>query len=118
MNPGNSGGPIVDGDGRLVGIAVAIVNPAIGTGIGFAVPVNDLIALLEGKMLASLFVSTGLERNRAKFIAIAPMIDPLAGSRRSLSAAGRGTGRSPIVKDPKTGFKPFGMRMGRPTFRR
>lgn len=111
MNPGNSGGPIVDGDGRLVGIAVAIVNPAIGTGIGFAVPVNDLIALLEGKMLTTLFIPNGLEAGRAKFIAFAPMMDPLDRIETIFVRRWVGEGKPPeVVKDPFTGFKPFAMR--------
>jgi Do/DeqQ family serine protease len=41
VNPGNSGGALVDIDGRLVGINTAIVGPAGGNvGIGFAIPIN------------------------------------------------------------------------------
>ena len=41
VNPGNSGGALVDIDGRLVGINTAIVGPSGGNiGIGFAIPVN------------------------------------------------------------------------------
>ena len=47
MNMGNSGGPLVDAKGRLIGINQSIVNPAQGftvgsgnIGIGFAVPIN------------------------------------------------------------------------------
>ena len=38
INPGSSGGPLVDRHGRVVGISAA-VNPG-GQGIGFAIPVN------------------------------------------------------------------------------
>jgi len=42
-NPGNSGGPLVNADGEVVGIVTAILNPSgIRTflGIGFAVPIE------------------------------------------------------------------------------
>jgi serine protease DegQ len=41
VNPGNSGGALVDIDGHLIGINTAIVGPAGGNvGIGFAIPSN------------------------------------------------------------------------------
>jgi S1-C subfamily serine protease len=46
LNPGNSGGPVVDSQGRLVGIAVKTIR---GAGIGLAIPANKLTALLQGK---------------------------------------------------------------------
>jgi S1-C subfamily serine protease len=49
LNPGNSGGPVVDSQGRLVGVAVATINPEIGSGIGFAIPTSKLISLLPDK---------------------------------------------------------------------
>lgn len=41
VNPGNSGGALVDVDGTLIGINAAIVGPSGGNvGIGFAIPIN------------------------------------------------------------------------------
>jgi serine protease Do len=41
VNPGNSGGPLVDTRGTLVGITTAIFSQTGGSvGIGFAIPVN------------------------------------------------------------------------------
>lgn len=46
LNPGNSGGPVVDEQGRLVGVAVAHLANA---NIGFAVPASDLALMLGGR---------------------------------------------------------------------
>lgn len=43
VNPGNSGGPLLNRSGHVVGIVVGIVNPTeqeVFIGIGFAVPIN------------------------------------------------------------------------------
>ena len=43
VNPGNSGGPLLNRNGQVIGIVVGIVNPTeedFFVGIGFAVPIN------------------------------------------------------------------------------
>ena len=43
VNPGNSGGPLLNRDGQVVGIVTGLANPsrqAYFVGIGFAVPIN------------------------------------------------------------------------------
>lgn len=51
MNRGNSGGPLLDGEGRVVGLQVAIYSPtAANAGIGFALPIAE--ALLRAEHLA------------------------------------------------------------------
>lgn len=47
INPGNSGGALIDVKGRLVGINTAIVGPGGNIGIGFAVPANLALRVLE-----------------------------------------------------------------------
>ncbi len=43
VNPGNSGGPLLNRDGQVIGIVIGILNPTderVFIGIGFAVPIN------------------------------------------------------------------------------
>jgi len=43
VNPGNSGGPLLDSAGRLIGVNTAIISPSgSAAGIGFAVPVDTV----------------------------------------------------------------------------
>ncbi len=47
LNPGNSGGALVDSAGRLVGINTAVA----GVGLGLAVPINDATRKLIGDLM-------------------------------------------------------------------
>ncbi len=48
INSGNSGGPLIDGEGRAIGINTAIASASGGSdGIGFAVPVDQAAEILD-----------------------------------------------------------------------
>ena len=43
LNPGNSGGPLLDREGRLIGVNTAITSPSGGNvGLGYAIPVDTV----------------------------------------------------------------------------
>jgi serine protease Do len=46
INQGNSGGPLFNLKGEVVGINTAIISPQIGNGLGFAVPINMAKAVI------------------------------------------------------------------------
>lgn len=48
LNPGNSGGPVLDANGKVIGIVQAGVP---GAGINFAIPVNRLQKLLNAPVI-------------------------------------------------------------------
>ena len=47
INPGNSGGPLLNSRGEVIGINTAIFGPGTNVGIGFAIPVNSIKAVLS-----------------------------------------------------------------------
>ena len=48
LNPGNSGGPVVDTQGRLVGVAVATIRHS--SGIGLAIPARKVPTMLAPRL--------------------------------------------------------------------
>jgi S1-C subfamily serine protease len=53
INPGSSGGPLLDSAGRLIGVTTAIYSPSgASAGVGFAVPV-DTIARVVPQLIAT-----------------------------------------------------------------
>ena len=65
LNPGNSGGPLLDSRGRVIGINTAII--AMAQGIGFAIPANTartVVAQLisKGRVTRSYLGIVGLRR--------------------------------------------------------
>lgn len=82
LNPGNSGGPIVTPDGKLVGVAVATIR---GAGIGLAVPYHELHRLLAGRVgAAAVYVAPAGPDNLTLRLEV-PLIDPL-GRVKSVTA--------------------------------
>jgi S1-C subfamily serine protease len=52
MLPGNSGGPVVNAHGQVIGVSVSgLILPSVGnTGVNFAVPSDKVLELLHGRV--------------------------------------------------------------------
>lgn len=63
INSGNSGGPLVDSAGRVIGINTAKISATGVEGIGFAIPINDALPiieeLIENKKIVRPFIGIG-----------------------------------------------------------
>lgn len=88
LNPGNSGGALADGRGRMVGVSTAVA----GVGLGLAVPVNDS----THRIIASL-MSTG--RVRRAWLGIAGARAPVAPVLAARLGTATGLQIASVVKD-------------------
>jgi S1-C subfamily serine protease len=62
ISPGNSGGPLVDANGNVIGINTAIADPTTAENIGFVIPISHAAPIIdqlrEGRPAAFLGVGT------------------------------------------------------------
>ena len=75
LNPGNSGGPVVDAAGNLVGVAVQTIQ---GSNIGLTIPAREVGSMLEGSLgRPTIAVAPAVNGNAPKYEIVVPVIDPL-----------------------------------------
>jgi len=61
VNPGNSGGPLLDSAGRLIGVTTAIISPSgSNAGIGFAIPVDTVNRVVPELISKGRFPTPGI----------------------------------------------------------
>jgi S1-C subfamily serine protease len=74
MQPGNSGGPLLDAEGEVVGVCVAVLR---NTRINFAIPADKVLRFLHGR-LAELTLGTHARvADRLQVPVAVKVIDPL-----------------------------------------
>jgi len=102
LNPGSSGGPLIDAEGRLVGMNVAIADGSRRhVGIGFAVPITVLVSIVTQ-------LEKGGEMPRPH---LGLRLRDHAGLRGAVSALGRG---GLLIEDvaPGSAAEAAGLRAG------
>ncbi|MEZ0228249.1 MAG: S1C family serine protease [Planctomycetota bacterium] len=90
LNPGNSGGPLLDAEGRVVGINTAIFFPA--QGLCFSVPSNTA-SFVIGEILAH-----GRVRRARLGVAVSEVLFPAAVARENGLEKGKGVGIQGVEK--------------------
>jgi S1-C subfamily serine protease len=73
-NPGNSGGPVVDGRGRLVGV---LKGGKPGTKINFAIPNSEVIRMVTGRVSDLEFRVNKVVRDTIEMDVRGSLIDPM-----------------------------------------
>jgi S1-C subfamily serine protease len=100
LNPGNSGGPVVDGGGNLVGVAVQTIQ---GSNIGMTIPAGEVAAMLEGGLgRPTVTVTPAVDGAAPRYDIAVPVIDPL----KKLKSASIQFVMKPITADPAKAGKP------------
>ena len=74
MNPGNSGGPIVDSRGVVIGVSVSIIR---GAAINFAVPSEKIHGMMHGRVLDLTMRQRYRDQQAVKLPVKVAFLDPL-----------------------------------------
>jgi hypothetical protein len=102
MHTGNSGGPVVNGKGEVVGVAVAVIR---GTQINFAVPGEAVQGFLGGKIVGTSADLGYKDGDKVKMAFRLSVVDPLGRIKKitlDTWTGERGTGsRPPNAGEPK-----------------
>ncbi len=102
LNPGNSGGPLVDSAGRVIGVNTATILPA--QGICFAIGINT------AKFVASRLLRDG--RIRRSYIGVSAQTVPDSSPRRALLRSDQRNGAMVLSVEDEQPGQARGLREG------
>jgi regulation of enolase protein 1 (concanavalin A-like superfamily) len=105
LNPGNSGGPVVDARGKLVGISKATIR---GANIGFAIAVPELLAMLDGDAEEPALTVASEKDGIATLTIDVPLIDPLGRVKEARLLHTRGSAKFSRSTRPEPAPAPGG----------
>jgi S1-C subfamily serine protease len=100
MHPGNSGGPVVNSSGEVVGVAVSGIR---ATQINFAVPGDFVHVVVDGRVTGAGFGQAYRDGDKVKVPATLDLLDPLGKTTRPsvhLWTGNPGNSRPPSTIDP------------------
>ena len=95
LHPGNSGGPLVDEQGRLIGVAVA----KLADNIGFAIPAADLREVLAGRVGAMRLFITKSKTPTPDLQVRAQLVDPNGRIKRARVLVAPAHGAAALAAD-------------------
>lgn len=100
MHPGNSGGPVVDSRGHVIGVSVSGI---VGTNINFAVPGDFVHTILDGRVaefgLESPYLDGGALKSNVRLVCIDPL-NRIREARVEVWTGAMGKGRPPTSEKP------------------
>lgn len=76
LNHGNSGGPVVDAQGRLIGVANSRIEGDNAENISFAVPARAVVRLMQGRLAKPELTAAKNDDGMTIHVAV-PLVDPL-----------------------------------------
>jgi hypothetical protein len=103
MHPGNSGGPVVDAGGNVVGIAVSGIR---GTQIQFAIPCEKVFDFVAGRVLSAKAGEANAAGARFDVAVTLKLLDPLKNIQKmelEWWQGQPGTARPPSLRKPESG---------------
>ncbi len=98
INQGNSGGPLVDRNGMVIGVNTAIYTPTGAfSGVGFAVPINQAKTFMKDELNAGTPVAWGGNGGAMGMNVVTPGVPPVIPAKATPPANHQADGRASMI---------------------